>query len=338
MSVFKAPATKMQIPNSAGEELDGLLGPGDANDSDPEPQTMLETEAGGAGGGGGGGRGRPVMLMEPPPSEPDDEGVPNDEEPFLPPNPYLSPSAALRGGDETEGKNEDVEEMAVDAASDGDVEDNKAGLEEDVEEPRSLKLKTPPGPVAKRVLAVKQTKPSKKPGHPLGKRVMPKRGISSSEASTPRQSSRRISQQQNQTASQTPRLRSKIRKAQQIAASNRSKMTARAATLREKAKKKAVSGADKEDYFRSVYGRKPKASKQAASEEEGDRFQEYYKAVYGRKKRAKKEEGEDARASGEEVEYADVVTAAAAKRLERKGEVVEVGDSDIDEEEFVRVD
>lgn len=302
----------MEAPNTAGDALNDLLGVEDSNDFEEEFKTLEPNDADEVDSGR---KDTPTDGTTAP----------------LHPNPYAS----------AESRTVEADESVL-----GDVEDNESDPEESEVEQKTLSRGGGRPRGRSNGSTLKNSKMTK-PKYSL-RRKMEKPAVALSDSGTPRRS-RRVNKMQ--LSSNSRKMRSQANtKAQQIASSNRSKMTARAMVLRKKAKaKKIASPAEKEDYFTAVYGRKRKAEKQAtpqpakkkkATKKQGAddaAKQEYFRAVYGRKSKAK---GDDILEQYEwEPGYVDVVPSAVARAMETvKGWMeVDVEDDGVDMDEYVRM-
>lgn len=215
-------------------------------------------------------------------------------------------------------------EPNVNSAGEGDVEDNASDTSVEQRNLRSTAWTADAGGKGSK----KTTKPTK-PTYSFRKKVFPS-VASSLGPGTPRRSSR----QSDISAGTAAKVSAccPASKAKRLAASNRSKMTARAMTMRQKTKK--LPGDKKsaeEEYFRAVFGRKPKADK--AKQVDGavgdGGLGNYYQAVYGRKSIAEVDP----------EEHVEVVEPVTAKRMEARAGREEVRvDEVVDTQGYERVD
>lgn len=264
--LFTTPTATMQVDNSAGEMMDDLdARAATINDlhysqsAGPSLATALihENEAG-------------KIRDETPTWFSDTEQV------LFPRHPYqsnqrtvhhiseeLMPEAAgeMGGGGGLRSGRQVAMMTPSNGEEDGDVEDNTSEPEPEVDESgkkgtRDLRSKEKPNPAnTSQVVVVKKDQPAKR-SYGFRRTVLKPAAAGSSDASTPRRSLRQssIATDRDRWQKKASTARSPVTRAKQIAASNRSMMTARAVTLREKARKvdkAAVEG----EYFRAVYGR-----------------------------------------------------------------------------------
>lgn len=313
---LSATTAEPQAPNSAGEALDDILG-ADAlkvNEGDNEP---LEPEK----------EANETIRGDTPIIQP------GGEMSSFPANPYrvdnLVEGAEL---EIDEGIDENAQNGDLQSASEGDIEDNMSDREENSNGPprRSLRTSQDRAGAKKSRATTKKTPARVKSNYGLRRTALRNSVASSSGAGKLRRSTR-----QAQTGGRAERT--STNKAKQIAASNKAKMTARAAAKRWKAGR-----VDREEYFAAVYGRKSKANRASrpqtgsVSAKEDERAA-YFKAVYGRKRRKVKAEEESGQDQGEEseedgLEAVGVISEAEAKVLESVGGLVEVDGGEVDAE------